>query len=94
MWATREMLEHREISPGVHLARAVYGKHEGDTVIQLINLNSREVDIRCDEVIGEMTPVSLVTDVCAQTSAGRGWHHKVSEMVNDLPAEVTPKEKR
>lgn len=88
------MLEHREIAPGVHLARTVYGRDGGETKVQLMNLSKHPAEIQGNEIVGELTPVNVISNDSGQEQQLKTWPEKIEEMTEDLPPKVTPKEKR
>lgn len=72
----------------------VYDRSESETKVQVINLNKYPMEIRSNEIVGELTPVNIICDDGSQTQHSQPWPDKIREMTKDLPPEVTPREKR
>lgn len=88
------LLEHKELTPGVHLARAVYEGRGREAVIQVTNTNPTAAIIRANEVLGELTPVSVQSQSHQPDPVNSEvWKAAVAKILNEIPPEVTKEEK-
>lgn len=68
------LLENTQIQPGIHVARSVYAGSRSDSVVEIVNLNNRSVDLRGDQVLGELQTVEVTSAVSRATGeANQDW---------------------
>lgn len=55
------LLENTQIQPGVHVARSVYAGSQSDSGVEIVNLNNRPIDLRGNQVLGELHLVEVAS---------------------------------
>lgn len=83
------LLENKQIYPGVHLPRALYSGPYSDSAVEIVNLTSKSIQLKEDQILGELSPVEVTPVVSTNWECNYdGWADNVDDMIKKIPVEV------
>lgn len=82
------MVEHRQLKPGIYIARSLHYSNEPETVLQVINTSDKTYTLPADQTLGQLDPIETVPPQFKVGADAEVWNDKIEKLVEAVAPDI------